>query len=348
MLPTKSHATPEYAFLRQTTRTKNAAIVLKGVVEPTSILSVTRIEQSLAVVAHLSEGIPRYWLLNSTALEALVDAELRFNLGLAVEAKVLSDQRHLRDPDAGVRHQRAGHPAQWHHQAVGVRLRRWVHRAEPERLGGRGAGAGTSLVAVAVPSWLWTVPPPVGAWGGVCRSCCCTNRNTPTAWGRSVSGADSRCTYHAVADAIDRTERYLTACHEAGHAVAAVLRGGTFDSISIEPTVTRDGFIHTRGVKACDAEFVKFAGPWAGARADWPALPLDGVDGDGSTFDDYLRASMRANANDLRQYVPEHDIPFELLFTAGGEVPKFLWRGTNPGTSNLKPVGRQFNWSPVC
>ena len=34
------------------------------------MLSVTRIEQSLAVVAHLSEGIPRYWLLDSSALEA--------------------------------------------------------------------------------------------------------------------------------------------------------------------------------------------------------------------------------------------------------------------------------------
>jgi len=61
-------------------------------------------------------------------------------------------------------------------------------------------------------------------------------------------------------------------------------------------------------------------------RADWPALPLDGVDGDGSKFDDYLRASMRANADDLRQYVPDQDIPFELfLFDAGvggGEVPQ--------------------------
>ena len=31
---------------------------------------------------------------------------------------------------------------------------------------------------------------------------------------------------------------------------------------------------------------------------------------------------MRANANDLRQYVPEQDVPFELLFAASGEVPQ--------------------------
>jgi hypothetical protein len=90
MLPTKSHATSEDAYLRQTTRTNNAAVVAEGATKPTSVYSVTRIEQSLAV-AHLSEGIPRYWLLDSVALEQFVDNEMTFDLQLAVETKVLSD-----------------------------------------------------------------------------------------------------------------------------------------------------------------------------------------------------------------------------------------------------------------
>jgi hypothetical protein len=66
-------------------------MVAEGAMKPTSVYSVVRVEQSLVVVAHLSEGIPRYWLLDSTAREQFVDNEHRFGLGLTVEAKVLSD-----------------------------------------------------------------------------------------------------------------------------------------------------------------------------------------------------------------------------------------------------------------
>ena len=91
VLPTQAHSQPEYAYLRQTTRTNNAAVVPEGTVKPTSVYSVVRVEQSLVVVAHLSEGIPRYWLLDWVALEQFVDNELTFGLQLAVEAKVLTD-----------------------------------------------------------------------------------------------------------------------------------------------------------------------------------------------------------------------------------------------------------------
>jgi hypothetical protein len=49
------------------------------------------VEQSLVVVAHLSEGIPRDWLLDSVALEQFLDNEMTFGLQLAVEAKALTD-----------------------------------------------------------------------------------------------------------------------------------------------------------------------------------------------------------------------------------------------------------------
>ena len=72
-------------------RTNNAAVVAEGAVKPTSVYSVVRVEDKLVVVAHLSEGIPRYWLLDNTALETFVDNELQYGLQTAVEAKVLAD-----------------------------------------------------------------------------------------------------------------------------------------------------------------------------------------------------------------------------------------------------------------
>src|SRR6478609_1045698 len=91
VLPTKQHTSAEYAYLRQSVRTNNAAIVAEGAAKPTSVYSVVRVENSLQVIAHLSEGIPRYWLLDNQALEQFADSELHYGLGLAVEAKVLVD-----------------------------------------------------------------------------------------------------------------------------------------------------------------------------------------------------------------------------------------------------------------
>ena len=102
----------------------------KGAVKPTSILSVTRIEQSLAVVAHLSEGIPRYWLLDSVALGALRRQRVDFRpAGGRRSQGARRRQRHQRHPDAGVCDQRAAHPAQGPDQAGDSGLRGRRHRA---------------------------------------------------------------------------------------------------------------------------------------------------------------------------------------------------------------------------
>ena len=91
VLPVAVQSSAEYAYLRQTTRTNNAAAVADGATKPTSVLGLTRVEQSLAIIAHLSEGIPRYWLVDNAAVEQFVNAELEFGLQKAVEAKVISD-----------------------------------------------------------------------------------------------------------------------------------------------------------------------------------------------------------------------------------------------------------------
>ena len=91
VIPVVQHAIPEFSYLRQTARTNNAAVVAACAQKPTSVYTVTKIEDSLDVIAHLSEGIPRHWLIDNTALEAFLDNELRYGLAVAVEAKVLSE-----------------------------------------------------------------------------------------------------------------------------------------------------------------------------------------------------------------------------------------------------------------
>ena len=83
--------TDQFAYLRQSVRTNNAAIVPEGSVKPTSIYTLTRVEDRLDVVAHLSEALPRFWLLDNVALEQFLSNELEYGLSLAVQAMVISD-----------------------------------------------------------------------------------------------------------------------------------------------------------------------------------------------------------------------------------------------------------------
>jgi Phage capsid family len=85
------HTIPEFSYMRQTVRTNNAAVVAVNSLKPTSVYTVTEVANTLAVIAHLSEGIPRHWLLDNASLEAFLDNELRYGLQGAVEAKVLAD-----------------------------------------------------------------------------------------------------------------------------------------------------------------------------------------------------------------------------------------------------------------
>ena len=66
-------------------------MVADNALKPTSTYSVTRIEQSLQVIAHLSDPIPRFWLQDNTSLEGFVINELNYGLRLAIEAKLLAD-----------------------------------------------------------------------------------------------------------------------------------------------------------------------------------------------------------------------------------------------------------------
>jgi len=86
VLPVTTHTTAQFSYLRQTARTNNAAVVADAALKPTSVYGVVRVDDQLDVVAHLSEGIPRYWLSDNAALTAWLNNELAYGLAAGVEA----------------------------------------------------------------------------------------------------------------------------------------------------------------------------------------------------------------------------------------------------------------------
>ncbi|MFI6812252.1 phage major capsid protein [Nonomuraea sp. NPDC050328] len=84
--PTDTH----FSYLRQTTRTNNAAPVAEGARKPTSIYTLELIEDRCRVIAHLSEEVPRQVLADLPALQQFLDGEMRYGIDLAVEGQILN------------------------------------------------------------------------------------------------------------------------------------------------------------------------------------------------------------------------------------------------------------------
>lgn len=90
VLPVVVHGSARFQYLRQNARVNNAAPVAPGALKPTSVLGLAQITADLQVVAHVSEGIDKYWLEDSTALQQFVGDELLYGLNQALENQVLN------------------------------------------------------------------------------------------------------------------------------------------------------------------------------------------------------------------------------------------------------------------
>lgn len=90
VLPVVQHNTPSYAYLSQTARANNAAVVLAGGLKPTSVFSTATITDTLKVVAHLSEPVDKYVLSDIPMLAAFLQSELLYGLVSAVQSQILN------------------------------------------------------------------------------------------------------------------------------------------------------------------------------------------------------------------------------------------------------------------
>jgi HK97 family phage major capsid protein len=79
-----------YAFLRQTLRDHNAAVVPAGELKPTSIYEFERVQRSVVTVAHLSTALNRADVSDAPLLTTFLDQEMRHGLETALEAEIIS------------------------------------------------------------------------------------------------------------------------------------------------------------------------------------------------------------------------------------------------------------------
>ncbi|QKV94229.1 phage major capsid protein [Streptomyces sp. NA02950] len=90
LMPNVANTTGRFAYLRQTTRTNNAAAVAPGAKKPTSVYTLSRVDDRVRTIAHLSEPIAKQDLDDVAMLRQFIDQEMRLGLDLALEAQILN------------------------------------------------------------------------------------------------------------------------------------------------------------------------------------------------------------------------------------------------------------------
>ncbi|MFJ4879345.1 HK97 family phage prohead protease [Streptomyces sp. NPDC088745] len=90
LMPNVRNTTGRFAYLRQTVRTNNAAVVAHGAKKPTSLYTLARVDDRVRTIAHLSEPIAKQDLDDIGLLRTFIDQEMRLGLDVALEREILS------------------------------------------------------------------------------------------------------------------------------------------------------------------------------------------------------------------------------------------------------------------
>ncbi|MFD9266811.1 phage major capsid protein [Streptomyces goshikiensis] len=79
-----------FSYMRQTVRTNNAAVVARGALKPTSVFTMTRVDDRTRTIAHLSEPIARQDLRDAPMLQRFLDMEMRLGVEQALEQQIIN------------------------------------------------------------------------------------------------------------------------------------------------------------------------------------------------------------------------------------------------------------------
>ncbi|HVG84264.1 MAG TPA: hypothetical protein VM820_07085 [Vicinamibacterales bacterium] len=101
----------------------------------------------------------------------------------------------------------------------------------------------------------------------------------------------------------------VTAHHEAGHAMAAVMRGGSsLRGVTIDVDRPGHGLTLLR-TAPWDTGFMAYAGPWAEARFVWGNRPLDAHNDNDCTFSDCVVGVLLHQSDDAAMWGAWHHEP---------------------------------------
>jgi HK97 family phage major capsid protein len=78
------------SYMRQTSRTNNAAAVAPGQTKPESAYSIERVESPIATIAHVVSGVRKQDLDDAAFLAAFLEAELRLGLKIETDDQVVN------------------------------------------------------------------------------------------------------------------------------------------------------------------------------------------------------------------------------------------------------------------
>lgn len=90
LIPSDTIDSDKFDYLRQTVFTNNAAETAAGSAKPVSVISAERIEDTVRMIAHLSEPLDRALLRDLDVVRTVIDSQMRLGVLLREDSQILN------------------------------------------------------------------------------------------------------------------------------------------------------------------------------------------------------------------------------------------------------------------